>query len=197
MDANGPAPAPEPDPDRPADPDTWDEAHYTRAWEAIVADLTSRQTPAEQVAGSGAAPEPAPRTSPGTPATPTDGLAALFEPLRRASQPPPDQKPNPPEPESAGATQDAAAARAKWEDEGHFVAPPPPDLPEGTPLSRLAWVGTLGGPAVLLGSALTGIELPQVVAIAAGLAALAGFATLVWLLPDSREDSGWDDGAQL
>lgn len=65
-------------------------------------------------------------------------------------------------------------------------------------MSRLAWVGTLGGPAILLGAALTGIDLPQVVSIGAGLAALAGFATLIWLLPDSRgEDSGWDDGAQL
>jgi hypothetical protein len=48
-----------------------------------------------------------------------------------------------------------------------------------------------------MGAALIGYDLPRAVYIAAGIAALAGFATLVWLMPDSREDSGWDDGAQL
>jgi hypothetical protein len=29
------------------------------------------------------------------------------------------------------------------------------------------------------------------------MATLAGFLTLVWQLPEAREDSGWDDGARL
>ena len=83
-----------------------------------------------------------------------------------------------------------------WDDEGHFVPPEPPELPEGTPVKRLGWAGTLGGPAVLILGALSGWDPPAVVNLGAGLAFLAGFATLVWQLPESRED-GWDDGARL
>ncbi len=43
---------------------------------------------------------------------------------------------------------------------------------------------------------MTGWDVPRIVFWAAGLATLAGFVTLVWHLPDSRED-GWDDGAQV
>ncbi len=111
------------------------------------------------------------------PSTGSDGLAALFEPLR-ASEPPPDSFVD------------------NWEDEGHFTPPPPPEIPTGTPVSRLAWAGTLGGPAVPLLLAITGGSVPPVVWIGASLAFLAGFATLVWRMPQSRED-GWDDGARL
>lgn len=83
-----------------------------------------------------------------------------------------------------------------WSDEGHFTPPPPPEIPAGTPLKRLAWVGTLGGPATLAFIALTGWDAPRAVGIGAGLAFLAGFATLIWQLPESRDD-GWDDGARL
>lgn len=83
-----------------------------------------------------------------------------------------------------------------WSDEGHFVPPPPPELPQGTPISRLAWAATLGGPATLILIALTGWEPPRMVPVAAGLAFLAGFATLVWRMPESRSD-GWDDGTRL
>jgi hypothetical protein len=43
---------------------------------------------------------------------------------------------------------------------------------------------------------LTGWQGPRIVLWAAGLATIAGFVTLVWQLPESR-DEGWDDGAQL
>jgi hypothetical protein len=61
----------------------------------------------------------------------------------------------------------------------------------------MAWAGLLGGPIALALIALTGWDPPRIVSIAAGLVTLAGFATLVWLMPDAREDSGWDDGARL
>lgn len=182
-------------------PERDDDAAFEAAWARIVEDLTTDRAPA---------------TDP--------GLAALFEPLRRAEptgdagdvgdesaedSPGAGAAPTPaamPGPESRTAPADpAAAVRGRgaldpeidpWEDEGHFTPPPPPDLPEGTPLTRLAWVGTLGGPATLLLSALTGWDPPRVVLMGAGLAFLAGFSTLVWLLPDARED-GWDDGARL
>jgi hypothetical protein len=106
------------------------------------------------------------------------GLAALFEPLRQ-------QRPQPPD-----------AFVDNWEDEGHFTPPVPPEIPTGTPVKRLAWAGALGGPAILVLNAVTGWDAPGVVTLGAGLATLAGFATLVWQMPDARED-GWDDGARL
>jgi hypothetical protein len=91
---------------------------------------------------------------------------------------------------------DPGAFVENWSDEGHFTAPPPPELPAGSPATRLGWAGTLGGIATLVLVTLTGWNVPRVVMWAAGLATLAGFVTLVWQLPDSRDD-GWDDGAQV
>jgi hypothetical protein len=164
----------------PDEPDEFEEA-----WAAIVEDLTSSPGPDSSLDSGGAA--GADPQSEGTDA----GLAALFEPLRRAhARPDPD-------PAAAEKDDDPAAFVDNWEDEGHFVPPPPPDIPEGTPIKRLAWAGLIGGPIALILIALTGWDAPRVVTIAAGLVTLAGFATLVWQMPDAREDSGWDDGARL
>lgn len=151
----------------PEDRDEFDEA-----WARIVEDLTGSDsgTPAPAPA------PPEPEAAAGA-AGPDQGLAALFEPLRRR-EPAPD------------------AFVDNWEDEGHFVPPVPPEIPEGTPITRLAWAGALGGPTVLVLTALTGWDAPGVVTLGAGIATLAGFATLVWQMPDSRGD-GWDDGARL
>lgn len=146
---------------------------------------------------SQSSPAQSPATKPATTApddhqpvagTSQEGLARLFQPLRRESQADDSVPP---------AAERADWAPKDWADEGHFVPPPPPDLPAGTPTSRFAWAGALGGPLVLLGSALTGINLPSAATWAAGLATIAGIVTLVWLLPEEREDSGWDDGAKL
>lgn len=174
---------------------------FEEAWARIVAELTS-DDPVSGDPGSSTAPpalgEPEAAGSPedlaeragpptgGTPGGVVDpgaGLRALFEPLRRQ-----------PQPEPTGT--DPGSFVDNWEDEGHFTPPPPPELPEGTPVKRLAWVGLLGGPATLALAAVTGWDAPPVVGIGAGLATLAGFVTLVWHLPESRED-GWDDGARL
>ncbi len=190
-------------------PESKDE--FDAAWAQIVDDLTSGRGSADhagrspdgpdRAAGepggpsdSGTATPPGADDTPGdvpseggsrerppVPEAPTDqqaGLDALFEPLRPRAEPPA---------EWTGET---------WEDEGHYVPPPPPELPEGTPVSRLAWSGVIGGPIVLLLIALTGWQPPSIVAYGAGLAFLAGFATLVWQLPEGRED-GWDDGSRL
>lgn len=119
---------------------------------------------------------PAAPAAPDSPAARPGGLDALFAPLRR-------------EEPSADNTD-------TWEDEGHFVPPPPPEIPAGTPVSRLAWAGAIGGPLVLILIAMTGWDPPSIVAYTAGVGCLAGFATLVWQLPESRED-GWDDGTRL
>lgn len=167
-------------------------------WARIVARLTDADAadepddqgpgPADPVAGTGQAGTGEAGTGQARPGD-ADSLARLFEPLRRT--PPPAQAgPTPPEATPPDAFVD------NWADEGHFTPPPPPELPEGTPVTRLAWVGTLGGPATLLLIAVTGWDAPRIVVIAAGLSFLAGFATLVWGMPESRED-GWDDGARL
>ncbi len=142
-----------------------DQAEFDEAWARIVEDLNE----SDPDLGSGAVSEghsspPADAESATAAPGPDQGLAALFEPLRRPG-PGPD------------------AFVDNWED-------------EGTPVKRLAWAGALGGPAVLVLAALTGWNAPTVVTVGAGIAALAGFATLVWHLPDSKED-GWDDGARL
>ena len=143
---------------------------FDEAWARIVDDLTGSE-------GGTLTPAP-PEAETAAGATGTDpGLAALFEPLRR-QEPAPD------------------AFVDNWEDEGHFTPPVPPEIPTGTPVTRLAWAGALGGPAVLVLTALIGWDAPGVVLLGAGLAALAGFATLVWQMPDSRGD-GWDDGSRL
>jgi hypothetical protein len=173
-------------------PDRPDE--FEEAWARIVEDLTSDASgtgsegaPAGPGGAEPRAEEPAggsdrDRDAGGSEA----GLAALFEPLRRA-RPQPEPTPE----------RDPGAFVDNWEDEGHFTPPPPPELPEGTPLKRLAWAALLGGPITLALIALTGWDAPRIVSFAAGLATMGGFATLVWLLPDSRPNGGWDDGAQL
>jgi hypothetical protein len=135
--------------------------------------------------GGGPGSGPSPGTGAGTGAGTGPGLESLFEPLRRARPAPT------PDPDA-----DPGAFVDSWEDEGHFVPPPPPEIPEGTPIKRLAWAGLLGGPTTFILEALTPWDPPGIVTIAAALATLAGFVTLVWLMPDSRED-GWDDGARV
>jgi hypothetical protein len=165
-------------PERPED--------FEDAWAQIVAGLSADEGLGAQREPSSAEPgEGPPDDAPASGPTVDPGLAALFEPLRR-----PPAEPRAP-------ARDPGAFVDNWDDEGHFVPPPPPDLPEGTPVKRLAWAGLLGGPTILALVALTGWDPPRIVAIAAGLATLAGFVTLVWQMPESREDAGWDDGARL
>ena len=162
-----------------------DRDDFEQAWARIVEDLTS-----DSASGNPDEQQDRAAASPAQPTDPEAGLTALFEPLRRAQS---DRARSAP-PES---DDDPGAFVDNWEDEGHFVPPPPPEIPEGTPLKRLAWAGLLGGPLALALIVLVGWDAPRIIVIGAGLVTLAGFATLVWLLPDSREDSGWDDGARL
>jgi hypothetical protein len=182
-------------PDRP---DEFDEA-----WARIVEELTAGQADAEAPARGRADredPRPPPlggdaaADRPGEPPEATDsaapaGLAALFEPLRRAATP---EEATP----GAQGQDDPGAFVDNWSDEGHFTPPPPPELPVGTPVKRLAWAALPLGPTTWAAAALTGWDLPPIVGWGAGLATLAGFVTLVWQMPESRED-GWDDGARL
>lgn len=150
-------------------PDSQDD--FDQAWAEIVEDLTTT------------APEAGPATDNGDPDT---GLAALFEPLREQQRPKPEPRREPAPDEFVDG----------WEDEGHFVPPPPPEIPQGTPIERLAWAGAIGGPLIILLTAFTGWNPPPIVGVGAGLTTLGSFVTLVWHLPEGRSD-GWDDGARL
>jgi len=82
--------------------------------------------------------------------------------------------------------------------EDHFVPPPPPPLPEADRVTRLAWAALLGGPLLLVLSALLGITLEGWVPALAVASFVGGFATLVARMRDRpRQDDGWDDGAVL
>lgn len=78
----------------------------------------------------------------------------------------------------------------------HFTPPEPPPLPEGDTVSRLAWVGVVGGPALLLLALVLGWQLESWQAVGALLAFMAGFITLVARMRDRPADGdGPDDGA--
>jgi len=80
--------------------------------------------------------------------------------------------------------------------DNHYIPPPPPPLPEAHPVTRLAWAGILGGPALVLLIAVLGIQIEPWVILLALLAFCGGFATLVARMRDrAPQDDGWDDGA--
>lgn len=80
------------------------------------------------------------------------------------------------------------------EDDGHFVPPTPPPLPETDPITRLAWGALLGGPLLILISTLLGLILEPWMVLGALAAFLGGFITLVVRMRDHKPE-GWDDGA--
>src|SRR5262245_16839258 len=75
----------------------------------------------------------------------------------------------------------------------HFVPPPPPPLPSVERVTKFAWAGVLGGPAVLLAASF-GLDLPGWAPGLAVIAFIGGFVTLVMRLKD-RPDADPDDGA--
>ncbi|MDT0544263.1 MULTISPECIES: hypothetical protein [Streptomyces] len=73
-------------------------------------------------------------------------------------------------------------------DEGHFVPPEPPPLPETDTTSRFAWLGVLGGPLLLLGVVLFQVELTWWITTLAVGGFLGGFTTLVLRMGDDDEE---------
>ncbi|MGR3933347.1 hypothetical protein [Streptomyces sp. BRA346] len=79
-------------------------------------------------------------------------------------------------------------------DEGHFVPPEPPPLPESDTTSRFAWLGVLGGPLLLLGVVLFQVELTWWIATLGVGGFLGGFITLVMRMQDSDDEEDDDPG---
>ncbi|MCF6522983.1 hypothetical protein [Streptomyces sp. JJ36] len=79
------------------------------------------------------------------------------------------------------------------DDEGHFVPPEPPPLPEADTVTKFAWVAALGGPLLLIGAVLFRVPMTWwIVTLGVG-GFLGGFATLVARMRDGRDDDDFDD----
>lgn len=73
-------------------------------------------------------------------------------------------------------------------DEGHFVPPEPPPLPEADVTSKFAWLGVLGGPLLLLLAILLGWEMTWWLSTLCVGGFLGGFVTLVMRMRTDDED---------
>ncbi|MCT9141211.1 hypothetical protein [Streptomyces violarus] len=74
------------------------------------------------------------------------------------------------------------------DDEGHFVPPEPPPLPEADVTAKFAWLGVLGGPVLLLLAVVFGWDMTWWLATAGIGGFLGGFATLVMRMRTDDED---------
>ncbi|MFD5520239.1 hypothetical protein [Streptomyces sp. NPDC127066] len=74
------------------------------------------------------------------------------------------------------------------DDEGHFVPPEPPPLPAADTTAKFAWLGVLGGPALLLLAVLFGWDMTWWLTTLGIGGFLGGFATLVTRMKDDDED---------
>ncbi|GAA5208808.1 hypothetical protein [Streptomyces thinghirensis] len=74
------------------------------------------------------------------------------------------------------------------DEEGHFVPPEPPPLPEGDPTAKFAWLGVLGGPVLLLLAVVLGWDMTWWLQTLSIGGFLGGFATLVMRMRTDDED---------
>ncbi|MCQ0000253.1 hypothetical protein [Streptomyces sudanensis] len=77
---------------------------------------------------------------------------------------------------------------ADGDDEGHFVPPEPPPLPEADPAAKFGWLGVIGGPVLMLLAVLLGWDMTWWLATLCVGGFLGGFATLVTRMRDGDED---------
>ena len=82
------------------------------------------------------------------------------------------------------------------EDE-RFVPPTPPPAPSLPIQQRLAWLGVLGTPVVLLVALLAGLTLPPLVGYALLAAFVGGFLYLVSTMDRGGGRDPWDDGSRV
>ncbi|WP_444544894.1 hypothetical protein [Streptomyces daqingensis] len=79
------------------------------------------------------------------------------------------------------------------DDEGHFVPPEPPPLPQTDPTTKFAWLGVLGGPLLLIFAILFQQDLTWWITTLGVGGFLGGFATLVARMRDGSDEDDWDD----
>ncbi|MET9375109.1 hypothetical protein ABZX98_13270 [Streptomyces sp. NPDC002992] len=78
-------------------------------------------------------------------------------------------------------------------DEGHFVPPEPPPLPEADATTKFAWLGVLGGPVLMLLMVLLQWDMTWWLTTLCVGGFLGGFATLVGRMKHDDDDDGFDD----
>lgn len=78
-------------------------------------------------------------------------------------------------------------------DEGHFVPPEPPPLPEADATTKFAWLGVVGGPVLMLLAVLLQWDMTWWLTTLCVGGFLGGFATLVARMKHDDDDDGFDD----
>ncbi|MFJ5830243.1 hypothetical protein [Streptomyces sp. NPDC093089] len=78
-------------------------------------------------------------------------------------------------------------------DEGHFVPPEPPPLPETDVTTRFAWLAVVGGPVLMLVAVLLRWDMTWWLTTLCIGGFLGGFATLVGRMKHDDDDDGFDD----
>ncbi|MEV5604862.1 hypothetical protein AB0L33_25815 [Streptomyces sp. NPDC052299] len=88
---------------------------------------------------------------------------------------------------------DAPGAGTGDDDEGHFVPPEPPPLPEADVTAKFAWLAVVGGPVLMLLAVLLSWEMTWWLTTVCVGGFLGGFVTLVARM-DSDDDGDDDPG---
>ncbi len=89
-----------------------------------------------------------------------------------------------------------AWAGDSWADEGRYVPPPPPALPQLTWAQRSAWLSLVGGPALLLVFLFVGYRPPTILTLGIVGAAVGSLIYLIFWSPRTPREP-WEDGAQI
>ncbi|MEV5980108.1 hypothetical protein [Streptomyces sp. NPDC052114] len=80
------------------------------------------------------------------------------------------------------------------DDEGHFVPPEPPPLPDADVTSKFAWLAVLGGPLLILLAVLFGWQMTWWLTTLGIGGFLGGFATLVMRMSNGDDEDEDDPG---
>ncbi|MFJ7067125.1 hypothetical protein [Streptomyces sp. NPDC101115] len=89
---------------------------------------------------------------------------------------------------------DEPGEAAGTSDEGHFVPPEPPPLPEADTTTKFAWLAVVGGPVLMLVAVLFQWDMTWWLTTVCVGGFLGGFATLVARMKhDDEDDDGFDD----
>ncbi|MEU6169400.1 hypothetical protein [Streptomyces tanashiensis] len=142
-----------------------------------------RPKPAETApeAAEGAEPDEADGDPEPGPERPALGSSIVFAPGVRTGGPR-DYSPAEPDDGPGGA------------DEGHFVPPEPPPLPEADATTKFAWLAVVGGPVLMLVAVLLQWDMTWWLTTLCVGGFLGGFATLVARMKhDDDDDDGFDD----
>jgi hypothetical protein len=75
-------------------------------------------------------------------------------------------------------------------EEGHFIPPEPPPLPEADVTAKFAWLAVVGGPVLMLLAVLLRWDMTWWLSTICIGGFLGGFATLVARMPHDDEDEG-------